>query len=102
MKKKIVSKLLKEIFRDSDYPYSVDPKVLSEKTQHLLSAYIDAELDGEDAAKLFPDVHKALADHAEFAREHKDLYAILDDERQGKLVEPPNIPKFDFSHLLKK
>lgn len=102
MKKRAVSKILKEIFRDTDYPYSVDPKVLPEKTQHLLSAYVDAELDGKNAAKLFPGVHKALATHAKFAQEHRELYALLDAERKGELEDPPHSPKFDFSHLLKK
>lgn len=102
MKKHVVSKILREVFRDTDYPYSVDPKILPEKTQHLLSAYIDAELDGKNAAKLFPDVHQALADHAKFAREYKDLYSLLAADRRGELKEPPNTPAFDFSHLLKK
>ena len=102
MKRHIVFKMFKEIFRDTDYPCSVEPMVLPEKTQHLLSAYIDAELDGKDAAELFPDVHKAVADHPEFAREYRVLSALLDADRRGELEEPPYIPEFDFSYLLKK
>jgi len=101
MKRQIVFKMFKEIFRDTCYPYPVDPKVLSEKTQHLLSAYIDAELDGQDAAVLFPDVHKALTEYPEFAQEYRELSVLLDAERRGELEEPPHIPEFDFSYLLK-
>lgn len=94
-------RVVKEIFSSSDYTYSVDTKLLPEKTQHLLSAYVEAELDGKNAAKLYPDVHEGIAKFPAFAAEHKDLYEILDADRRGELEKPPNTPEFDFSHLLK-
>lgn len=95
-------RVVREIFKTSECTYSVDPKILPEKTQHLLSAYVDAQLDGRNAATLFPDVHTALAKHSAFAKEHKELYELLDLDRRGKLEEPPYTPEFDFSYLQKQ
>lgn len=83
----------------SGIPYSVDPAQLAESTQHLLSAYVEAKLDGRDAAALFPDVHQALAQYQAFAEEYETLYDLLDAERKGELEEPPSVPTFDFSYL---
>lgn len=102
VKKRNLFRGVKKIFKTPDFTCSVDPKILPEKTQHLLSAYVDAQLDGRNAAKLFPDVHKALAKFPAFAQEHKELYEILDLDRRGELEKPPNTPKFDFSYLTEK
>ena len=97
---KNIPKILPAIFSPTAI-YSVDPDKLPEETQHLLSAYVDAELDGKDAAGLFPDVHEALDEHPEFAQEYYDLYELLLSGRRGELEEPPITPTFDFSHLVK-
>jgi len=95
-----LKRIYNEIFKNQiDFPYSVDPAELPESTQHLLSAYIEAALDGKDAAALFPTVHTAIATYPAFAEEHQILYELLDAERRGELKEPPFMPVFDFSYL---
>lgn len=95
-----LKRIYNELFNNQiDFPYSVDPTELSESTQHLLSAYIEAALDGKDAAALFPTVHTAIATYPAFAEEHQILYELLDAERRGELEEPPFMPVFDFSYL---
>lgn len=101
--KQYIFSVLNEIFNnqidDPSFPCSVDPAKLSESTQHLLSAYVEAQLDGRDAADLFPDVHIAIEQFAEFAEEYEMLYELFDAERKGELEEPPTTPIFDFSYL---
>jgi len=99
MKHKI-KQVLSEIFNKRiEIPYTVDPAELPESTQHLLSAYVEAELDGENAANLYPEVKAAMAKFPAFAEEHKVLYELLDADRRGELEEPPTTPVFDFSYL---
>lgn len=89
-----------ELNNQTEFPYAVDPAELPESTQHLLSAYIEAELDGRKAADLFPEVETAIANFPEFAEEYQILYEILDADRRGELEQPPYTPAFDFSYLL--
>lgn len=79
---------------------SVDPAILPESTQHLLSAYIEAGLGDQDAATRFPAVHQAIAEHSAFRREHDELRDLLAAERNGELEQPPVMPKFDLGYLL--
>lgn len=65
----------------------------------LLTAYIEAELDGADAASLYPSVAAHLNTCAECSQEYADLKPILMAERAGTLVEPPTQPQFDLSFL---
>ena len=65
----------------------------------LLYAYIEAELDGTDAAVQFPEVHSAVLTSVEAHQQYVDLKEILEREREGTLVVPSNIPAFDFSYL---
>lgn len=99
MKQNII-KVLSALFNNRiEFPYAVNPAELSEETQHLLSAYVEAELEGKDAASLFPEVKRAIANFPAFAEEHTILYEILDAEHRGELEEPPYVPVFDFSYL---
>jgi hypothetical protein len=65
----------------------------------LLSAYIEAELDGENAASLYPAVAEHLSTCEECSEEYADLKSILVAERDGTLVDPPTQPQFDLSFL---
>lgn len=77
----------------------VDSAVGQSPTQQLLYAYIEAELDGRDAAKLYADVHRQLTEATFLRAQYEDLKDILILERQGSLIQPPVQPKFDFSYL---
>lgn len=65
----------------------------------LLYAYIEAELDGANAAAQFPAVHGAIASSDDSHQQYVDLKEILLREREGTLLMPPRIPEFDFSYL---
>lgn len=70
-----------------------------DKDLELLYAYIEAELDGEDAASQFPQVHAAIQSAKEASEQYEDLKEILQSERDGTLLIPEHIPNFDFSYL---
>lgn len=64
-----------------------------------IHAYVDAELEGEDAAKLYPVVQAHL-DACDRCREvYQELRRLLLQEQQGQFLEPPIEPAFDFSYL---
>lgn len=70
-----------------------------EKSLELLYAYIEAELDDEDASGKYPKVHAALQRSAEARIQYEDLKEILTAERNGTLIVPERVPDFDFSYL---
>lgn len=74
------------------------PKEL-EEAMELLYAYIEAELDGLDAAAEFPKVHAAIQSSEEAALQYHELKDILNAEREGNLIIPSKVPDFDFSYL---
>jgi len=67
--------------------------------QDVLYAYIGAELDGENAAAIFPTVRPHLDQCEECRKEYEELQALLQMERLREFVEPPTPPAFDFSYL---
>ncbi len=67
--------------------------------QAELHAYIDAELDGENATDLFPEIARHLADCQECRQAYEELKTLLLREQQGTLTQPPLPPTFDFSYL---
>lgn len=70
-----------------------------EKDLELLYAYIEAELNGEDASGKFPKVHAAIESSEEAKIQYQDLRDILKSERDGTLIIPDRVPTFDFSYL---
>lgn len=64
-----------------------------------LYAYIDAELDGENAAEQFPEIHAAVQSSGELQEEYQALHELLLAQRQENLTTPPPIASFDFSYL---
>ena len=64
-----------------------------------LHAYIDLELDGDDAARRFPAIQRHLMEDEDFRRAYCELKALLLMARQDRLSVPPQAPRFDFSYL---
>ncbi len=67
--------------------------------QDQLSAYIDAELAGHDAAGAFPIIHAHLAGCATCQLARDELSVLLTLEQSGEFATPPLTATFDFSHL---
>lgn len=86
---KLLAFLFEEEEKASDY----------QAVLNILSAYIEAELDGQDAAMLFPEVSAALETYPLLQKVYQDARALLDFERQGTLREPTTRANFDFSYL---
>lgn len=70
-----------------------------EEDLDLLYAYIEAELDNENAAGLYPHIHTAILTLESAASQYHDLKEILSAERAGTLLMPTRLPTFDFSYL---
>ncbi|MEM7126935.1 MAG: hypothetical protein AAF702_11445 [Chloroflexota bacterium] len=70
-----------------------------DEAMQLLYAYIEVELDGDDAAAAFPQVHHALQSSSYARMRYEELQSILSAEREGTLVIPTQVPTFDFSYL---
>jgi hypothetical protein len=64
-----------------------------------LSAYIDDELSGADAAARNPEVAEHMGTCHSCREEYDELRLLLSLERENALVEPPFAPGFDFSYL---
>lgn len=67
--------------------------------QAAIYAYIDAELDSQDATARFPEVAKHLQVCAPCREAYEELKTILSAERQDALVNPPATLDFDFDYL---
>jgi hypothetical protein len=89
-----IKSLLQSIF---DQDMAEPPKCQS--CQNELHAYIEAELDGEDVATLFPEIAHHLDECQECQQAYDELQALLVKDRQGELAMPPVEPDFDFSYL---
>lgn len=68
---------------------------------HTLLDYISAELNGQDAAALYPAFHKHLAQLPECWQEYSEMKQLLLLERTAQLVAPPLPGTFDLSFLRK-
>lgn len=66
---------------------------------NLLHAYIEAELSGQDAPKLYPEVEAALAQSPSFDQLYQDVKGSFLREQQGISLTPPIKGNFDFSFL---
>lgn len=67
--------------------------------QDMLSAYVDAELSGNDVASAFPAVHQHLAGCTTCGPIHGELKALLALEQSEEFDVPPVAPTFDFGYL---
>ncbi len=86
--------ILQALFEDDAFP-TVDCRVC----QDQLSAYVDAELAGDDAAAAFPTVQTHLAGCATCQLARDELKTLLAQEQSGELAPPPLAATFDFSYL---
>jgi hypothetical protein len=64
-----------------------------------LAAYIDAELDGQPAADLFPMVAAHLPACANCQQVYGELQSLLTAEWRGRFELPPVPAAFDFAYL---
>jgi hypothetical protein len=76
-----------------------DEPVTCEPHRRPISAYVEAELNGQDVKTLYPELAKHLESCPDCYEEYTDLVRILDLERQGRLEEPPRPGRFDLSFL---
>jgi hypothetical protein len=67
--------------------------------QNRLYAYIEADLDGLDAAARFASVAAHLDSCLDCLEEYHELRALFLADRQGEFKEPPFEPIFDYSFL---
>ncbi|MGB0383468.1 MAG: hypothetical protein ACPGWR_01470 [Ardenticatenaceae bacterium] len=89
-----VKKLLEFIF-ESD----VSASPACQACEDALDVYIDAELDGQDVATLFPNVKAHLNECAPCQESYQELKTLLVMARRGTFVEPPVEANFDFSFV---
>ena len=64
-----------------------------------LALFVDAELNGQPAARLFPAVAEHLATCAACQQEAAELTRLLTAVREERAVQPPRRATFDFSYL---
>jgi hypothetical protein len=64
-----------------------------------LVVYLEAELAGQDAARLYPQTAQALTSSAAWRQEYAALKDFLTWEVHTPFVQPPRPPCFDFSYL---
>jgi hypothetical protein len=64
-----------------------------------LALFVDAELNGQPAAKLFPAVAEHLATCASCQQEAAELTRLLAAVQEERAVQPPRPASFDFSYL---
>lgn len=67
--------------------------------QAAIYAYIDAELNSQDATARFPEVATHLQVCAPCREAYEELKTILSAECQDALANPPATPDFDFDYL---
>lgn len=91
-----LKKLLDFIFDDE-----VSQADANQTYNDLLHAYIEAELDGEDAAAKFPALKAYMDGCPACQEEYEEVKALLLMGRQGMFVKPPQAT-FDFSYLPKE
>lgn len=89
-----VQSILRSLFEDETLPTPDCPGC-----QDQLSAFVDAELGGEDAAAAFPAVRSHLAGCPTCRLVREELTALLSLEHAGQLAAPPPPAPFDFGYL---
>lgn len=67
--------------------------------REVLYAFIQAELEGREAASSYPDVNRHIMTCSECRTEYLELRALLQRAREGQLSLPRGEPAFDFSYL---
>ncbi len=87
-----VKKILSAIFDAPEAPTCL-------ACQDALDAYIDSELDGKDATTRFAHIKAHLNDCSDCQTLYEDMQSLFLMEREGRLMDLPIEPKFDFSHL---
>ena len=75
------------------------PAEACQACQADLAAYVEAELDGQPAAGLFPTVAEHLETCVACRQEHGELKSLFTSERQGRFEQPPMPAAFDFGYL---
>lgn len=64
-----------------------------------LSAYVEAELDGQNAALKYPELDKALGEFEELQLDYEDLKDLFAAERAGQLREPSQPVQVDLATI---
>lgn len=64
-----------------------------------LLIYIEAELNGQDAAQLYPQVQLRLKSSPACQQEYRELRELLSQEQRGQWQEPSQAATFDFAYL---
>lgn len=85
-------KVLKVIFHAPESPACL-------ACQDVLDAYIDSELDGKKMITRFVHIKAHLNDCSECQALYEDMKSLFLMEREGRLLELPIEPQFEFSHL---
>ena len=75
------------------------PAEACQACQAGLAAFVEAELDGQAAAGLFPIVAKHLETCVTCRQEYIELKSLFTSERQGGFEQPPVPAAFDFGYL---
>ncbi len=89
-----VQTLLQFVFEADESESTINPDC-----QHLLHAYIEVELAGENGAEQYPQVHNCIETDPTFRQSYEELKELLHLEQQGTFVEPPIPGNFDRDFL---
>lgn len=77
----------------------ITPRSAEPLDMEAVLVYLEAEVAGQDAARLYPQIALALAASSAWQQAYEALKAFLAWEAQGPLAQPPRPPCFDFSYL---
>jgi len=76
-----------------------DEPMNCELHRSTIPACVEAELDGRDVKRLYPELTEHLETCPDCAEEYEELRRLLHLERQDMLEEPPRPGRFDLSFL---
>jgi hypothetical protein len=77
-------KILASLFRSEDAAVMRTPQF-----QEWLTAYIELELEGQDAARVYPQVHVQIAKNPAVREMYEDLHQLFRQEQANGWLEPP-------------
>jgi hypothetical protein len=86
-------RVVQSILSAEDQPMTCEPH------RHLIPAYVEAVLDGQNVPLLYPELVEHMETCLDCYEEYTDLLQLLDLERQGRLEEPPRPAQFALSFL---
>ena len=108
MNQEELKRVLTEVYADTgdvidelvDYAVTALPEdVRCHTNQDEIIVYIEAELDGRNAAALFPQVDEQLTSCASCRVVYEEMKALLAMEQAGTLLDPPKAANLDLSFL---